>query len=164
SRVRAEFGFPIMVTPYSQFFGVQAAINVMVGERYKEVTDEVLLYTLGFWGEEEARCIDDDLKDRLLSSPRAKELAQMDRSTLSVEEFRRKFGGDSVSDDDKLLNYFAGAEAVGAMRTAGARSSFEPSQTSSLIALIEEIGRRNGPLQFYIKRKGVNLRAERRAK
>ncbi|MGH7810734.1 MAG: hypothetical protein ACREP5_10700, partial [Candidatus Binatia bacterium] len=54
SRVRAEFGYPIMVTPYSQFFGVQAAINVMVGERYREVTDEVLLYALGFWGDEEA--------------------------------------------------------------------------------------------------------------
>src|SRR3989442_10294494 len=39
SRVRAEFGYPIMVTPYSQFFGVQAAINAMVGARYKEVTD-----------------------------------------------------------------------------------------------------------------------------
>ena len=164
SRVRAEFGYPIMVTPYSQFFGVQAAINVMVGERYKEVTDEVLLYALGFWGEEEARCVDDNLKDRLLSSPRAKELAHMDPPELSLQEFRRKFGGESVSDDDKLLNYFAGAEAVGAMRTAGSRSSLEPSQTSSLIALIEEIARRNGPLQFYIKRKGLNLRAVRRAK
>ena len=50
TRVRAEFGYPIMVTPYSQFFGVQAAINVMVGERYKEVTDEVLLYALGLLG------------------------------------------------------------------------------------------------------------------
>ena len=88
----------------------------------------------------------------------------MDPPTLSLQEFRRKFGGESVSDDDKLLNYFAGAEAVGAMRTACSPSSFEPSQTSSLITLIEEIGRRNGPLQFYIKRKGLNLRAERRAK
>ena len=50
TRVRAEFGYPIMVTPYSQFFGVQAAVNVMVGERYKEVTDEVLLYALGLLG------------------------------------------------------------------------------------------------------------------
>src|SRR6476659_3222891 len=66
SRVRAEFGYPIMVTPYSQFFGVQAAINVIVGARYQEVTDEVLLYTLGFWGEEEAQAIDATLKDRLL--------------------------------------------------------------------------------------------------
>ena len=164
SRVRAEFGYPIMVTPYSQFFGVQAAINVMVGARYKEVTDEVLLYALGFWGEEEARSIDNNLKDRLLSSPRAKELAQMDPPTLSLQEFRRKFGGESSNDDDKLLNYFAGAEAVGAMRAANRRSSFKPSQSASLIALIEEIGRRNRPLQLYIKRKGLNLRVERRAK
>ena len=77
SRVRAEFGYPIMVTPYSQFFGVQAAINVIVGARYKEVTDEVLLYALGFWGEEEAESIEDNLKDRLLSTPRARELAKL---------------------------------------------------------------------------------------
>ena len=77
TRVRAEFGYPIMVTPYSQFFGVQAAINVMVGERYKEVTDEVLLYALGAWGAEEADSIEANLKDRLLERPRAKELAKL---------------------------------------------------------------------------------------
>ena len=164
SRVRAEFGYPIMVTPYSQFFGVQAAINVMVGARYKEVTDEVLLYALGFWGEEEARSVDENLKDRLLSSPRAKELARMDLPELSVQEFRRKFGGESVSDDDKLLDYFAGAEAVGVMRATDGRLSFKPSQCASLIALIDQIGRRNGPLQLYIERKGFNLRVARRAK
>ena len=37
-QVRAEFGYPIMVTPLSQFVGSQAAINVIVGERYKQVT------------------------------------------------------------------------------------------------------------------------------
>src|SRR5262245_55759047 len=164
SRVRAEFGYPIMVTPYSQFFGVQAAINVMVGARYKEVTDEVLLYALGFWGEEEARSVDDNLKDRLLSTPRAKELAHMDPPALSIQEFRRKFGGESVSDDDKLLDYFAGAAAVGIMRAARGRPSFKPRQSASLIALIEEIGARNGPLQLSIERKGFNLRVARRAK
>ena len=65
TRVRAEFGYPIMVTPYSQFFGVQAAINVMVGARYQEVTDEVLLYALGYWGEEEAESIDANLQRSL---------------------------------------------------------------------------------------------------
>ena len=71
TRVRAEFGYPIMVTPYSQIFGVQAALNVMVGERYKEVTDEVLLYAIGAWGAEEADSIEADLKDHLLHRPRA---------------------------------------------------------------------------------------------
>src|SRR5437667_9832184 len=40
-QVRAELGYPIMVTPLSQFVGSQAAINVIVGESYKEVTDQV---------------------------------------------------------------------------------------------------------------------------
>jgi len=162
SRVRAEFGYPIMVTPYSQFFGVQAAINVMVGERYKEVTDEVLLYALGFWGDEEARSIDPNVKDRLLRSPRAKELAQLDPPQLSVQDFRRRFGGESVSDDDKLLYYFAGAEAVNAMRGA-ARSASPPNPSAPLITLIEQIGRRQRPVHVYIERKGLSLRIERRA-
>ncbi len=46
-RVRAEFGYPIMVTPLSQFVGTQAAINVIVGERYKEVPDQNIQYALG---------------------------------------------------------------------------------------------------------------------
>ena len=46
--MRADFGYPIMVTPLSQFVVSQAAINVIVGERYKEVTDQVIQYALGF--------------------------------------------------------------------------------------------------------------------
>ena len=37
----------IMVTPLSQFVGSQAAINVMTGARYGQVTDEVIQYALG---------------------------------------------------------------------------------------------------------------------
>ena len=48
-QVRAELGYPIMVTPFAQFVGSQAAINVMTGERYKEVTDQVIQYALGLW-------------------------------------------------------------------------------------------------------------------
>src|SRR5918999_2755133 len=106
SRVRGEFGYPIMVTPYSKFFGVKAAINVMVGERYKEVTDEVLLYPLGFWREEEPPSIDPNTRDRTLSRPRAKELSHTEPPEMSLQDFREKFGGAGVSDDDRLLRYF----------------------------------------------------------
>ena len=51
-RVRAEFGYPIMVTPLAQFVGSQAAINVITGARYKEVTDQAIQYALGHWGKE----------------------------------------------------------------------------------------------------------------
>src|SRR5262245_3274951 len=146
SRVRAEFGYPIMVTPYSQFFGVQAAINVIVAERYKEVTDEVLLYALGSWGEEEAQSIDANLKDRLLEMPRAKELARQKAPDMSLSSFREKFGGAGVSDDDRLLRYFAGDEAVAAMKSAAPPKNYAR-RTSSLLTLIEQISKRNDSSQ-----------------
>jgi len=51
-RVRADFGYPIMVTPLSQFVGVQASMNVITGQRYSVVSDEVIQYALGLWGQE----------------------------------------------------------------------------------------------------------------
>ena len=160
SRVRAEFGYPIMVTPYSQFFGVQAAINVMVGQRYKEVTDEVLLYALGFWGEEEAQSIEANLKDRLLSSPRAKELAKLKPPEMSLKKFREKFGGAGVSDDDRLLHYFAGEDAVAAMRAAGAPADYSSAATP-LLTLIEQLAKQKQTTRIYITRNGFSLQAER---
>ena len=161
SRVRAEFGYPIMVTPYSQFFGVQAAINVIVGQRYQEVTDEVLLYALGFWGEEESESIEANLRDRLLNSPRAKELAKFKAPEMSLKEFRAKFGGDGVSDDDKLLNFFAGADALAALKAAGAPGNY--SSKTPLLTLIEQISKRKDSSHVYLKRDGVTVRFSRRA-
>src|SRR3972149_1995728 len=46
-RVRADLGYPIMVTPFSQFVGSQAAINVIRGDRYAPVTDQVIQYAMG---------------------------------------------------------------------------------------------------------------------
>jgi oxaloacetate decarboxylase alpha subunit len=153
-----------MVTPYSQFFGVQAAINVMVGARYKEVTDEVLLYALGYWGEEEAQSIEANLRDRLVSSARAKELAKVKPAEFTLGEFRRKFGGDRVSDDDKLLNFFAGEDSLAAMKAAGTPKIYPCSNGTPLVALIEQLSRRKGATQVYIKREGLRLRMEQRHK
>jgi oxaloacetate decarboxylase alpha subunit len=161
SQVRAEFGYPIMVTPYSQFFGVQAAINVIVGQRYKEVTDEVLLYALGFWGEEEAQSIEPNLRDRLLGSSRAKELAELRPREMSLKEFRERFGGIGVSDDDALLRYFAGEDAVAAMNTTPALTSGQVS-SRQLLTLLKQIIKQKASARVYIKRDGLTLRLERR--
>ena len=160
SRVRAEFGYPIMVTPYSQFFGVQAAINVMVGARYQEVTDEVLLYALGFWGKEEAESIEANLKDRLLSSPRAKELAKTKAPKMTVQQFRAKYSGAGVSDDEAILRFFAGETFVDVMKAAGPVTEYRPSK-QPLVALIEELAKRKGSRQVYIKRGDLTVHLRR---
>jgi len=49
-KVRADLGFPPLVTPTSQIVGTQAVFNVLGGERYKTITNEVKLYMQGRYG------------------------------------------------------------------------------------------------------------------
>ena len=102
-RVRREYGYPVMATPYSQIVGVQAFENVVSGERYKHVTDESIKYLLGYYGEP-AYPLDADLMDRVMSLPRTKELLDWkpEGYLKSVEELRQELGPD-LSDDDLLL-------------------------------------------------------------
>ena len=93
AQVRAEFGYPIMVTPLSQFVGSQAAINVIVGERYKQVTDQTIEYAMGIWGKEGAEFMDPNVKEKILNRPRAKEIAERPHPTDSLADLRRKYGG-----------------------------------------------------------------------
>ena len=105
TRVRADLGYPIMVTPLSQFVGSQAAINVIVGERYKEVTDQVIEYAHGYYGEEAVTAMDADVRDKILGRARAREMAREDFDEPTVEDMRRKYGGPNVSDEEMILRW-----------------------------------------------------------
>jgi pyruvate carboxylase subunit B len=49
-RVRKDLGYPPLVTPTSQIVGTQAVLNILLGKRYKQVTQEVKAYLLGQYG------------------------------------------------------------------------------------------------------------------
>lgn len=49
-KVREDLGYPPLVTPTSQIIGTQAVLNVLMGGRYKKVTEEVKKYCLGYYG------------------------------------------------------------------------------------------------------------------
>ncbi|MBC7118606.1 MAG: sodium-extruding oxaloacetate decarboxylase subunit alpha [Methanobacteriaceae archaeon] len=49
-RVRKDMGYPPLVTPTSQIVGIQAVMNVLSGERYKMVSNEVKDYFRGLYG------------------------------------------------------------------------------------------------------------------
>src|SRR5207244_5043179 len=97
-RVRAEFGYPIMVTPLSQFVGSQAAINVIVGERYKEVTDQVIRYALGHFGEEAVTAMDQDVRAKILDRPRAKEIMAQKRVHPTLADMMRSLSDAALLD------------------------------------------------------------------
>ena len=50
-RVRQDLGYPPLVTPTSQIVGTQAVYNVLSGERYKTITNEVKRYLKGGYGQ-----------------------------------------------------------------------------------------------------------------
>ena len=140
-RVRKDLGYPIMVTPYSQFVGVQAVFNVMLGERYKEVSDQILQYALGFWGSAECDAVDPNVRDRIVSRPRARAVGAWTPPQTTLAEFRAQFGGGGADDDEMLLRYFAGIDETKAMRYApGGGAGLDTSQP--LVRLIETLGKK----------------------
>lgn len=67
-RVRADFGYPVVVTPISQLIGAQAMLNVVQGERYRTMPVEVRKYVLGHYGKPEGP-LDAGLAERVRSAP-----------------------------------------------------------------------------------------------
>jgi pyruvate/oxaloacetate carboxyltransferase len=102
-RVRKDFGYPVMATPYSQIVGAQAVENVISGERYKQMTDEAIKFVLGYYGEPDGP-VDQVVIDRVMSSPRVKQFQNWKPEGYDrpIEDFRREVGPE-LSDDDLLL-------------------------------------------------------------
>jgi len=111
TRVRAEMGYPIMVTPVSQFVATQAVMNVIYGERWSKVSNEMIRYFHGHFYEPAAP-VDPEVKDKVLSGARAEKLGKLE--PLSLEGARERFG-DGISDEELLLRLTMSAEQVDAM-------------------------------------------------
>ncbi len=150
-QVRAELGYPIMVTPLSQFVGSQAAINVIVGERYKEVTDQIIQYALGYWGREGAELMEPAVKAKILDRPRAKEWAQRQPPEPTVQELRKKMNAEGVSDEEFLLRWNLNVDEIETMRAAGAPKEYITAR-QPLVNLIDALSKRNEYRQIVIQK------------
>lgn len=69
-RVREDLGYPPLVTPTSQIVGTQAVVNVITGERYKMVINEVKNYVKGLYGKPPAP-INPDVKKKIIGDEEA---------------------------------------------------------------------------------------------
>jgi oxaloacetate decarboxylase alpha subunit len=141
AQVRAELGYPIMVTPFAQFVGSQAASNVILGERYKEVTDQVIQYALGLWGREGSDHMDAAVKAKILDRPRAREIEKIEYPEPTLAEVRKQYGGAHLSDEELLLRFYAGPEFVDALKTALPRKEYL-SANKPLVRLVEELSKK----------------------
>jgi len=64
-KVRADLGYPPLVTPTSQIVGTQAVLNVLMGERYKVIPKEVKDYVRGLYGRPPQK-IDDAIVGKII--------------------------------------------------------------------------------------------------
>ncbi len=117
SVVRAEMGYPIMATPFSQFVGIQALLNVVNGERYSMIPDENLMYLAGHFGPPPGP-IAPEVLDRAFSTPRGREFQEWTPPQPTLAEIRHAYG-ENLSDEELLLRYLMPADDVDAMYAAG---------------------------------------------
>ena len=104
-RVRADMGYPPLVTPTSQMVGVQAVRNVLDGERYKTVSKEIKAYCRGEYGKTPAP-VDPEIQKLILGDEKPLETRYADTLPPIVEDTRKKLEGIAQSDED-VLSYIA---------------------------------------------------------
>jgi oxaloacetate decarboxylase (Na+ extruding) subunit alpha len=157
TRVRAEMGYPILVTPVSQFVASQAARNVIDPERWANVSDETVRYFLGHYGDSPAP-VDPDIAERVLSRPQVRKLR--DAKTISLEGARERLGR-RISEEELLLRLTMPGEQVDAMvanrgaagKRAGPISSARPGR-SPVVSLLQELANRPAISQFELTQNG----------
>ncbi|MBQ9467859.1 MAG: oxaloacetate decarboxylase subunit alpha [Clostridia bacterium] len=100
-RVRADAGYPPLVTPSSQIVGTQAVMNVIYGERYKSVTKEFKALIRGEYGRP-AVPIDPDFQKRILGDEQPITCRPADLLKPELEELRKKVAPYMEQEEDVL--------------------------------------------------------------
>ncbi|MEW6573047.1 MAG: acetyl-CoA carboxylase biotin carboxyl carrier protein [Bacillota bacterium] len=100
-RVREELGYPPLVTPTSQIVGTQAVLNVLTGERYKLIPEEVRRYIQGYYGKPPAP-IDPDVQKKALVDREPITCRPADLLEPGLEKLREEIKDLATSEEDVL--------------------------------------------------------------
>ncbi|MGG2398907.1 sodium-extruding oxaloacetate decarboxylase subunit alpha [Pseudomonas sp. SH1-B] len=100
-RVRADLGFPPLVTPTSQIVGTQAFFNVLAGERYKTITNEVKLYLQGRYGKAPGK-VDEQLRKQAIGSEEVIDVRPADLLKPELARLREEIGSLASCEEDVL--------------------------------------------------------------
>ncbi len=104
-QVRKDMGYPPLVTPLSQMVGNQAVTNVLVGERYKNISKEIKAYIKGEYGKAPGE-IDIDLQKKVLGDEEPVTCRFADTLEPMFEQTKSELG-DLAKCDEDVLSYIA---------------------------------------------------------
>jgi oxaloacetate decarboxylase alpha subunit len=163
--VRAELGWPTMVTPFSQFVINQALLNVISGNRYETVPDEVKRYAFGHYGQLLAP-VDPDVLDKIISRGSPDIVEAPDTVEPALPGLRRRY--PHADDGELFLRYMLPEAAVDNMLrnkttvdlTDDGSSFGRRRITSEVIALIDQAARFNEVGEVTITKGRLSVRVE----
>lgn len=102
-RVRADLGYPPLVTPSSQIVGTQAVVNVLTGERYKMVSTEIKNYLRGLYGKPPGE-IDRELLKKVLKGEQPITGRPADLLQPQLEKARAEIS-EYIEQEEDVLSY-----------------------------------------------------------
>jgi len=111
ARVRADLGYPIVVSPFAQYVVTQAVLNVVQGERYKVIPDEVRKYATGYYGRVAAPLAPEFLERAKLRPEEMVTARPGEHVEPWIPRLRRELG-PGVDDEELLLRAFYSRELV----------------------------------------------------
>jgi oxaloacetate decarboxylase alpha subunit len=154
--IRKELGYPVMVTPLSQYVGVQAVLNITGKERYATVTDEVIKFVLGHYGAL-AGPVDKDVLAKIMKLPRTKELKNWSTPQPSIKELRKEFGAH-LSDEELILYAMSSTrQALEKLLASGPKVYDYPRGDKPELALIQELSRRKDLSYVHVQKGDFSL-------
>ncbi|WMB29525.1 oxaloacetate decarboxylase subunit alpha, partial [Streptococcus didelphis] len=100
-RVRADLGYPPLVTPLSQMVGTQALMNVISGERFKVVPNEIKDYVRGLYGRPPAP-LAPGIKEKIIGDEKVITVRPADLIPDQLPDLRQEIAQYARSEEDVL--------------------------------------------------------------
>jgi oxaloacetate decarboxylase alpha subunit len=155
AQIRKELGWPIMVTPFSQFVGTQAVLNVVQGERYKIVANEVKKYALGHYGKLLAP-VDPDILDKIVENGSSDIPLEPLKLEPAVPAMRKRW--PNASDEERLLRLAYAGNHVDEMLAAGPmQTEYHFRSENPIIHMLSEIAKRPRIGRVFLQTKDMTL-------
>ncbi|TVP78791.1 sodium-extruding oxaloacetate decarboxylase subunit alpha [Thioalkalivibrio sp.] len=99
--VREDLGYPPLVTPTSQIVGTQAVMNVLAGERYKVITNEVKHYLMGHYGKTPGP-VNPIIRGKAIGNAEVLDCRPADRIAPEMDSLRVEIGELALNEEDVL--------------------------------------------------------------
>lgn len=153
ARVRSDLGYPIVVSPFAQYIVTQATLNVVQGERYKTIPDEIRKYAMGYYGRLAAEPSDEFLERAGIRPGEAVTGRPGEHIEPWVPRLRKALGA-SASDEDLLLAAFYDESLLAPLRKPAPACQF---RTTPLHELIRFLGTRSDLEYAHIRFAGTEM-------